>query len=116
MDQNTLPKGHILGWVVPNNTSKPKPPEAGASASKSAKKNEKRKEKRDKKKDEIIRANWEDDDVVKDDDGAPNWAETAKVQESKPDAKENGKEAEEAQNGEKPERDLDSQLEKLEIR
>lgn len=86
MDQIALPAGHILGWVAPSGASKPKSTEAGSSMSKSAKKNEKRKGKRDKKKEEIIRANWEDikanweEDVVKDADGAPNWAETAKAQ------------------------------------
>ncbi|KAF8524750.1 hypothetical protein JB92DRAFT_2703105 [Gautieria morchelliformis] len=85
-DRIALPEGHILGWVAPSSASKPKPLEPGGPASKSAKKNEKRKGKRDKKKEEIIRANWEEEaeaeaaaaDVVKDPDGAPNWAETAK--------------------------------------
>jgi len=110
MDQNTLPKGHILGWVAPSSASKPKAPAEGSTASKSAKKNEKRKEKRDKKKDEIIKANWEDDDVVKDEDGAPNWAATAKAQENKHETKVD----EEAEKGEKP--DLDQQLEQLKIK
>ncbi|KAF8573288.1 hypothetical protein K439DRAFT_1421442 [Ramaria rubella] len=93
MDRNALPKGHILGWVAPSSASKPKSVEATGAASKSAKKNEKRKEKRDKKKEEVIRANWEDDDVVKDADGAPNWAKTVEAQDNKlgDDEKEKGK-------------------------
>lgn len=116
MDQNTLPKGHILGWVAPSSASKPKPAEAGGSASKSAKKNEKRKEKRDRKKDQIIRDNWEDEDVVKDDDGAPNWAETAKVQETKAEAKGNDQKMEGEVAYQPGTEDLGRQLEQLDIR
>jgi partner of Y14 and mago len=87
MDRVALPEGHILGWVAPSSASKPKSSEPDGPASKSGKKNEKRKGKRDKKKEEIIRANWEEEeaeDVVKDADGVPNWAETAKTQERGP--------------------------------
>lgn len=130
MDRIALPAGHILGWVAPSSASKPKPSETRGSTSKSAKKNEKRRGKRDKKKEEIIRANWEED-AVKDADGAPNWAETAKThepmseheeleekkavteeEEQRPAVEANG-------DGEQPtrdEEDLDHKLEQLEIK
>lgn len=93
MDRIALPEGHILGWVAPSSASKPKPSASSNPTSKSAKKNEKRKAKRDKIKEEVIRSNWEDDDedVIKDDDGAPNWAETAKVQGRKAELNTSGK-------------------------
>jgi partner of Y14 and mago len=128
MDRIALPAGHILGWVAPSSASKPKSSDTHGSTSKSAKKNEKRKGKQDKKKEEIIRANWEED-AVKDADGVPNWAETAKVQERMPELKDLEEKAvmeEEEQhstveaNGDEPPtrdaEDLGHKLEHLEIK
>ena len=66
MDMNTLPKGHIIGWVPP-------PTRTSTSAlSQSAKKNAKRKEKKEKerngkideggkKEEEVVPENWDDE-------------------------------------------------------
>lgn len=72
MDANTIPKGHIIGWIPPSSATQPVKP-----MSKSAKKNAKRKEKRDEKKevepvDKPVRDNWEDDDEADDGDGGNN--------------------------------------------
>ncbi|THV08629.1 hypothetical protein K435DRAFT_959168 [Dendrothele bispora CBS 962.96] len=66
MDANTLPKGHIIGWVAPSAAAS-KEGQGSKPMSKSAKKNAKRKEKREEKKNEIIKDSWEDDD----DDASP---------------------------------------------
>ncbi|KXN83693.1 Partner of Y14 and mago [Leucoagaricus sp. SymC.cos] len=78
MDANTLPKGHILGWIAPSSASQPAKP-----MSKSAKKNAKRKEKRDEKRayvaaEEPVRDNWEDDEE-EDSVGVPEASETEPV-------------------------------------
>ncbi|KAF9452486.1 hypothetical protein P691DRAFT_721948 [Macrolepiota fuliginosa MF-IS2] len=74
MDANSLPKGHILGWIAPSSASQPAKP-----TSKSAKKNAKRKEKREEKKsgaaaDEPVPDNWEDED---EDEAAPKPSESS---------------------------------------
>jgi len=107
MDRNTLPKGHILGWVAPSSETKPKP--KGEAVSKSAKKNEKRKAKREQQKQDIIRATWESDD----DDDAGNSSPAAP---SKKAVSEKG-EAKEAKT-DKPADDVDeveSKMKKLEV-
>ncbi|KAJ3510295.1 hypothetical protein NLJ89_g4759 [Agrocybe chaxingu] len=61
MDDNALPKGHIVGWAPPPTSTAASNANAGKPMSKSAKKNAKRKEKREKEKAEVP-DNWEDDD------------------------------------------------------
>jgi len=60
MDLNTLPKGHIIGWVPPSTSTVSKP------LSKSAKKNAKRKTKR-KEENVNVPDNWDEGD--EDEDG-----------------------------------------------
>ena len=62
MDANSLPKGHVIGWVPPAaNTVTVAAPKANLS--KAAKKNEKRKEKRKEKREaEKVKDSWEDED------------------------------------------------------
>lgn len=64
MDRNSLPKGHILGWVAPSSETKKTISQPGENKplSKSAAKNAKRKAKRQAEKDRVIKDNWEDDD------------------------------------------------------
>ncbi|RXW25222.1 hypothetical protein EST38_g557 [Candolleomyces aberdarensis] len=77
MDQNALPKGHIIGWVPPSSASSASKP-----LSKSAKKNAKRKEKRTQEKvaevqNTPVPDSWEDDeDEEGDKDAAVPAAET----------------------------------------
>ncbi|KAI0637790.1 hypothetical protein C8Q77DRAFT_1153506 [Trametes polyzona] len=120
MDATALPKGHIIGWVPPSQTTTVPAPKAGLS--KAQKKNEKRKEKRKEKREETkVKDSWEDDDEgegeadggsaaasgAKTDKGShtpekPNWA-------AAPDPKEAAKEGAEAEG-------LADKLEKLEVR
>jgi len=66
MDQNALPKGHIIGWTPPPSSSVLKQPgtvptttsASGAALSKNAKKRQKQRE----KKAEAVQDNWDDDD------------------------------------------------------
>ncbi|GJJ07359.1 hypothetical protein Clacol_001561 [Clathrus columnatus] len=63
IEQNTLPKGHIIGWAPPETTStstraKSTPSEVG---SKSGKKNQKKKDKKEKEKLDLIAASWMDE-------------------------------------------------------
>ncbi|KAF9462574.1 hypothetical protein BDZ94DRAFT_1290153 [Collybia nuda] len=60
MDATTLPKGHIIGWAPPPQSSISTGPN-GKPMSKSAKKNAKRREKKEEKK-ETIPDNWDDED------------------------------------------------------
>ncbi|PFH51451.1 hypothetical protein AMATHDRAFT_74995 [Amanita thiersii Skay4041] len=65
MDANTLPKGHVIGWVPPSSTTSTTA--SGKPMSKSAKKNAKRKEKRaEKQPDATVPDNWDDDDETPD--------------------------------------------------
>lgn len=102
MDRNSLPKGHILGWVPPSSAQPAKP------LSKSAKKNAKRKEKRDEKKAEEtatkIKDSWEDDD----EEEAPATS-NAKAKEPK-----NTKEGDAASDGTKTDDAVDALAEKVE--
>ncbi|EUC66741.1 mago-bind domain protein [Rhizoctonia solani AG-3 Rhs1AP] len=61
-DKNTLPKGHIVGWVAPSSETKPKP--KPAEMTKAQKKNAKRAEKRAEKRTQpvAVKENWDDDD------------------------------------------------------
>jgi partner of Y14 and mago protein len=72
MDANALPKGHIIGWAPP-----PQSTAASGSAekpmSKSAKKNAKRREKKEEKKEDVP-DNWDDDE----DEGAGSVASNPK--------------------------------------
>ncbi|CAE6522449.1 unnamed protein product [Rhizoctonia solani] len=75
-DKNTLPKGHIVGWVAPSSETKPKPKPGSLSAAaaaaaadtaemtKAQKKNAKRAEKRAEKRTQpvAVKENWDDDD------------------------------------------------------
>jgi len=66
MDSNALPKGHIIGWAPPPNTSAAASGSNGTKPlSKSAKKNAKRKEKREKEKSDTIPDNWDEEDEEK---------------------------------------------------
>lgn len=61
MDTNSLPKGHIIGWVPASSTTTVPAPKANLS--KAAKKNEKRREKKKEKKDaEKVKDSWEDEE------------------------------------------------------
>ncbi|TDL29340.1 hypothetical protein BD410DRAFT_779730 [Rickenella mellea] len=73
MDSNTLPKGHILGWIPPTDgkakvAAKPSQNVSSSAAAaekpltKAAAKNAKRKAKRQAEKEEVVKDNWEDDD------------------------------------------------------
>lgn len=66
MDTNALPKGHIMGWAPPPDSTKPGGNSTSSSTTtpmtKAAKKNAKRKEKRQAEKEKEVPENWEDDD------------------------------------------------------
>ncbi|KAF8076312.1 hypothetical protein FPV67DRAFT_1664593 [Lyophyllum atratum] len=65
MDATALPKGHIIGWAPPTQSTA-----TSASAkpmSKSAKKNAKRREKKGDEKKQDVPDNWEDEDEEGDD-------------------------------------------------
>ena len=100
-DANTLPKGHILGWVAPSSAAAAT---SNAAKSKSAKKNEKRKEKRKEKAASDIAAkikeNWDDDD----EDEAPPKSSTKTDSTAKKDTKQSDGDA------------LADKLDKLEVR
>ncbi|KAG5637836.1 hypothetical protein H0H81_003041 [Sphagnurus paluster] len=76
MDATALPKGHIIGWAPP-----PQSTAVSGSAkplSKSAKKNAKRREKKEEKKKENVPDNWEEDE--EDDATVDEKAETTKAE------------------------------------
>lgn len=60
MDANALPKGHIIGWAPPPQSTAASG-SAGKPMSKSAKKNAKRREKKEEKKEDVP-DNWDDED------------------------------------------------------
>ncbi|KAF7332184.1 RNA binding protein [Mycena kentingensis (nom. inval.)] len=61
-DANQLPKGHIIGWTPPPQSSAA-PSKPLSKLSKSAKKNAKRRENKKKEVEEAVAENWEDDDA-----------------------------------------------------
>ncbi|KAJ2931659.1 hypothetical protein H1R20_g5443, partial [Candolleomyces eurysporus] len=109
MDQNALPKGHIIGWVPPSSASSASKP-----LSKSAKKNAKRKEKRAQEKvAEVQNApvpdSWEDDEDEEGDKGAAAPAAEADAPKTPPESPNKSDSADATS-------DLVDQLEKLDVK